>query len=202
MPDVLVVGLSHRSAPLAVLERAALDPDTRDELLARVADPGVAREAVILATCNRVEIYAVTDAPRPAAQRILALLAGKTGVALPELSASTYVHEGPAAVRHLFRVVCGLDSMLVGDAQIRGQVREAYRHAQRFGAAGRGLHELFQRALRLGKRAESDQGIGRAGRSLVDVGLDQVRRHLGDLTGRPALVVGAGGMGSLAASAR
>jgi glutamyl-tRNA reductase len=129
------------------------------------------------------------------------LIARYTGVPLDELTGHLYVHYEQRAVQHLYSVACGLDSMVVGEAQILGQVREALALAQRLGTTGRVLNELVQQALRVGKRAHTETGIDRAGQSLVSVGLDLVAGALGDaVQGKSAIVVGAGSMSALAAA--
>ncbi|MEU6848610.1 glutamyl-tRNA reductase [Actinacidiphila alni] len=198
--SVLVVGLSHRSAPVSVLERAALTADARAKLLqdALAAEP--AAEAVVLATCNRVELYADVDKFHAGVAELSVLLAQHSGVGLEELTPHLYVHYEDRAVHHLLSVACGLDSMVVGEGQILGQIKDALAAGQELHTAGRLLNDLFQQALRVGKRAHSETGIDRAGQSLVTFGLDQLAVTTGPLTGRRALVVGAGSMSSLAAA--
>ncbi|WP_225851160.1 glutamyl-tRNA reductase [Streptomyces sp. HPF1205] len=196
--SVLVVGLSHRSAPVSVLERATLAEDVRAALLrdALAAEP--ATEAVVLATCNRVELYADVDKFHAGVAELSTLLAGHSGVPLDELTPHLYVHYEDRAVHHLLTVACGLDSMVVGEGQILGQIKDALAVSQELHTAGRLLNDLFQQALRVGKRAHSETGIDRAGRSLVTFGLAQF--PAGTVEGRRALVVGAGSMSSLAAA--
>lgn len=198
--SVLVVGLSHRSAPVSVLERAALGADARAKLLqdALAAEP--AAEAVVLATCNRIELYADVDKFHAGVAELSTLLAQHSGVGLEELTPHLYVHYEDRAVHHLLSVACGLDSMVVGEGQILGQIKDALAAGQELHTAGRLLNDLFQQALRVGKRAHSETGIDRAGQSLVTFGLDQLAVTTGPLTGRRALVVGAGSMSSLAAA--
>ncbi|KRV50920.1 glutamyl-tRNA reductase [Wenjunlia vitaminophila] len=199
--SVLVVGLSHRSAPVSVLERTALTgDDARSKLLqdAVVAEP--VAEAVLLSTCNRTELYADVDRFHAGVAELSTLLSQHTGVSLDELTPHLYVHYEDRAVHHLFSVACGLDSMVVGEGQILGQIKDALGLAQELHSAGRALNELFQRGLRVGKRAHSETGIDRAGQSLVTFGLAQLSGVVGDLAGRRALVVGAGSMSSLAAA--
>jgi glutamyl-tRNA reductase len=196
--SLVVVGLSHRSAPVALLERAAVAGERLPELdRAAVAGPHVA-EALVLSTCNRVEVYADVRAFHAGVGELIALLADTAGVGLDEIGPHVYVHYEDAVVQHLFQVVCGLDSMVVGEAQILGQVRDALRVAQQEGAVGRVLNELGQQALRVGKRAHAETGIDRAGSALMTAGLDLAAATLGDLAGRRALVVGAGSLSALA----
>ncbi|HWG95332.1 MAG TPA: glutamyl-tRNA reductase [Mycobacteriales bacterium] len=196
--SVLVVGVSHRTAPVPLLEKVTvgIEPGSTavlDELRA----VGPVNEAVVLSTCNRVEVYADTEGFHAGVDAITDLLAQRSGVPMEELEDHLYVHWEGQAVQHLFTVAAGLDSMVVGESQILGQLRQAYAGA-RDGSAGRTLHELFQKALNVGKRVHTDTGIDEAGQSLVTVALDRAAGAVGDLTGRPVLVVGAGSMGALA----
>jgi glutamyl-tRNA reductase len=195
--SVLVVGISHRSAPVSLLERVTVG--VGDEgVLQQLRTSGPVGEAVVLATCNRVEVYAETDGFHAGVDAVSDLLARISGVPLDELSHHLYVHWEAQAVLHLFTVAAGLDSMVVGESQILGQLRRAYASARSDDAAGRVLHELFQRALRAGKRAHAETGIDEAGQSLVSVGLEHAAAAIGPLEGREALVIGAGSMSALA----
>ncbi|MDF9814869.1 glutamyl-tRNA reductase [Streptomyces sp. SPB162] len=198
--SVLVVGLSHRSAPVSLLERAALTDEAKAKLLqdALAAEP--ATEAAVLATCNRIELYADVDKFHAGVAELSMLLSLHSGVGLEELTPYLYVHYEDRAVHHLFSVACGLDSMVVGEGQILGQIKDALALGQELHTAGRLLNDLFQQALRVGKRAHSETGIDRAGQSLVTFGLDQLAATTGKLAGKRALVVGAGSMSSLAAA--
>jgi glutamyl-tRNA reductase len=198
--SVLVVGLSHRSAPVSVLERAALTEEARAALLRDTLAAEPASEAVALSTCNRIELYADVDKFHAGVAELSTLLAEHSGVGLEELTAHLYVHYEDRAVHHLLSVACGLDSMVVGEGQILSQIKDALAVGQRLHTAGRMLNDLFQQALRVGKRAHSETGIDRAGQSLVTFGLDQLAPATGPLAGKHALVVGAGSMSSLAAA--
>jgi glutamyl-tRNA reductase len=198
--SLLVVGLSHRTAPVSLLERAALGTDAVPKLLTDLVAGEHAAEAVVLSTCNRVEVYADVDKFHAGVAETSALLARHAQVPLDGLTPHLYVQYEDRAVAHLFSVACGLDSMVVGESQIVGQIKVALRLAQEAGTAGRSLNELTQQALRVGKRARTETGIDRAGRSLVTAALDEAVRVLGPLSGREVLVVGAGSMSSLAAS--
>jgi glutamyl-tRNA reductase len=193
--SVLAVGLSHRSAPVSLLEEVTLGIGDTSEVLGELK-AGAVSEAVVLSTCNRVEVYADTEGFHAGVDAITDLLARRSGVPLEELSKHLYVHWEGQAVLHLFQVACGLDSMVVGESQILGQLRRAYGAAG--DTAGRVLHELFQTALRVGKRAHSETALDEAGQSLVSVALEHAVRSVGDLAGRSVLVVGAGSMGALA----
>lgn len=201
--SLLVVGLSHRSAPVSVLERAALNADAQVKLLQDTVAAEPSSEAVVLATCNRIELYADVDKFHAGVAELSTLLAQHSGVGLEELTPYLYVHYEDRAVHHLFSVACGLDSMVVGEGQILGQIKDSLARAQDLHSAGRLLNDLFQQALRVGKRAHSETGIDRAGQSLVTFGLEQLARG-GDVQqwarGKKALVIGAGSMSSLAAA--
>ncbi|MDQ0582649.1 glutamyl-tRNA reductase [Streptomyces rishiriensis] len=201
--SLLVVGLSHRSAPVSVLERASLSTDAQFKLLQDTVAAEPAAEAAVLATCNRIELYADVDKFHAGVAELSTLLAQHSGVGLEELTPYLYVHYEDRAVHHFFSVACGLDSMVVGEGQILGQLKDALARAQELHTAGRLLNDLFQQALRVGKRAHSETGIDRAGQSLVTFGLEQLAAG-GDVAawarGKKALVIGAGSMSSLAAA--
>jgi glutamyl-tRNA reductase len=191
----LVVGISHRSADINVLERVALDPDAATKLALAVQQTPAVAESAVLATCNRTEVYANVDRFHAGMDEVTAILADVTGVPLLDLAEHLYVHFEEGAVAHLFQVAVGLDSMIVGESQILGQVKETLRVGQDLETVSTDLNALLQHALRVGKRARAETGIDSAGRSVVSAGLDAV----GGYVGRRALVVGAGSMASLAA---
>ncbi|MEW2072817.1 MULTISPECIES: glutamyl-tRNA reductase [unclassified Streptomyces] len=201
--SLLVVGLSHRSAPVSVLERASLSVDAQVKLLQDTVAAEPATEGAVLATCNRIELYADVDKFHAGVAELSTLLAQHSGVGLEELTPYLYVHYEDRAVHHLFSVACGLDSMVVGEGQILGQIKDALARAQELHTAGRLLNDLFQQALRVGKRAHSETGIDRAGQSLVTFGLEQLAVGAPVETwarDKKALVIGAGSMSSLAAA--
>ncbi|MGW1559352.1 glutamyl-tRNA reductase [Streptomyces sp. NPDC002144] len=201
--SLLVVGLSHRSAPVSVLERATLGMDAQVKLLQDTVAAEPASEAAVLATCNRIELYADVDKFHAGVAELSTLLAQHSGVGLDELTPYLYVHYEDRAVHHLFSVACGLDSMVVGEGQILGQIKDSLAKAQDLHTAGRLLNDLFQQALRVGKRAHSETGIDRAGQSLVTFGLEQLAAGADVQAwarGKKALVIGAGSMSSLAAA--
>lgn len=193
--SVLVVGVSHRSAPVTLLEQVTVGIGDTIGVLTELTTGAVA-EAVVLATCNRVEVYADTSGFHAGVDAVSDLLSRRSGVPLEELSKHLYVHWEGQAVLHLFEVACGLDSMVMGESQILGQLRRSYAAAG--AGVGRVLHELFQRALHVGKRAHSETGLDEAGQSLVSVGLEHAVAAVGPLPGRHVLLVGAGSMGALA----
>jgi glutamyl-tRNA reductase len=197
---LLVVGVNHRSAPARVLDQVGLTPDEAEGLAADLAASDVVAETLVLATCNRVEVYADVTRFHPAVTAVAELMAKWTGVERGTLIEHSYVHFDSAAVAHLFSVAAGLDSMVVGEAQILGQVRASLARGQESGTAGRVLNSVGQRALRAGKRVHAETGIDRSGVSVVSVALDAASDVLGELSERRVLVVGAGSMGALAAS--
>ncbi|WP_341717768.1 glutamyl-tRNA reductase [Micromonospora sp. FIMYZ51] len=195
---LLVVGASYRTAPVATLERLAVPPAGLTGVLERLVAQPYVSEAVLVSTCNRVEVYAAVSGFHGGLGDICAVLAEQADCQPAGLANHLYVHFDSAAVDHVFRVAAGLDSLVIGEAQILGQLRDAYHRAGEADTAGRLLHELMQQALRVGKRAHSETGIDRAGQSVVTAALGLAAGHLDDdLVGRPALVVGAGAMGSL-----
>jgi len=202
--SVLVVGLSHKSAPVAVLERAAVSGDTVTKLLRDVVQAEPVAEAFVVSTCNRVEVYADVDRFHAGVTAICELLARHCGMPSHELTQYLYVHYEDRAVSHLLAVAAGLDSMVVGEDQILGQVRSAVKLAAEHGTAGRVLGELGRLALRTGKRARAETAIGRAGFSLLSAAVELAAAGLGPLrphdplAGRDVLVVGAGSMSGLA----
>jgi glutamyl-tRNA reductase len=196
--SLLVVGLSHRSAPVELLERTALDAPAQGKLVADVLAADHVDEALVLATCNRLEVYAEVRKFHAGVQEVSERLVDRTGVPLDELREHLYVHYEDRAVQHLFAVAAGLDSMVVGEQQILGQLRTALQGAREEGAVARDVGGVAEHALHVGKRVHAETGIGAAGRSLVSVGLDLAAGVLGDLPGRSALIVGAGSMSALA----
>jgi glutamyl-tRNA reductase len=202
--SVLVVGLSHKSAPVATLERAAVTGDSLGKLLHDVARLPDIAETFVISTCNRVEIYAEVDRFHGGVAGVCELLSRHSGIAATELTASLYVHYEDRAVQHLLAVSSGLESVVVGEDQILGQVRAALKLADEQGTLGRSLRDLGRLALRAGKRARAETGIDRLGVSLVSVGLELAapspprQNESGRLSGRHVLVVGAGSMSGLA----
>lgn len=196
--SLLVIGVSHRSAPLHIVERASVAGERAAGLLRAVQAAEPVSEAFLLSTCNRVEIYAEVNRFHTAVTEIGRLLAEQVGIELTELADHLYVHYDEPAVIHLFTVAAGLDSMVVGETQVLGQLRAAYGLAQAEATIGRGLHAVVQRALRTGRRVQAETGISMAGASLVSVALDEAAGLLSPLSAARTLVVGAGAMGSLA----
>ena len=198
--SVLLFGVSHRSAPVSVLEQLSTDESEQVKIVGRIMQSPLVTEAMILSTCNRVEVYAVVDAFHGGLSAIGQVLAERSGMTVPDLTKYAYVRYSEAAVEHLFAVASGLDSAVVGEAQVLGQVRRAYAAAESNHTVGRVLHELAQRALAVGKRVHSETGIDAAGASVVSVALGMADTKLGGLRGKTAVVVGAGAMGALSAA--
>ncbi len=205
--SVLVVGLSHKSASLPVLEQAVVSGDTLSKLIRDVSQAPNVGGTFVVSTCNRVEIYAEVDKFHGGVSSICDLLARHSGIPLGELTPNLYVHYEDRAVQHLLAVACGLESMVVGESQILGQVRQALSVAREHATLSRGLGELGTLALRTAKRAHTETGIDRAGANLVSIGIAVARGRLAapadparPLAGLRVLVVGAGSMSSLAAT--
>ncbi|GAA3553369.1 glutamyl-tRNA reductase [Amycolatopsis ultiminotia] len=194
--SVLAVGLSHRSADLGTLERATVPAGELTKVLHELQQAEHVSEVMLVSTCNRIEVYAVVETFHGGVNDVSEVLSRKAGMEPSELYDSLYVHYAGAAVEHLFSVASGLDSMVVGETQILGQVRAAYATAREAGTVGRALHELIQTTLRVGKRVHTETGLDQLGASVVSEALGAA----GDLAGKHALIVGAGSMGALSAS--
>jgi glutamyl-tRNA reductase len=196
--SVLVVGVSHKTAPVSVLERLAIGPDGLDKLVRDVASTEHVVEATALATCNRIEIYADVDRFHGSVESVSRMLCEIADEAPEDVVPHLYVHYDDGAVSHLFHVASGLDSMVIGEGQILGQTREALRVGQESGTIGPSLNTLFQQALRVGKRVHAETDIDKAAPSLVTVALERATGHVGPIVGRRVLVMGAGSMAGLA----
>ncbi|MGN6131181.1 MAG: glutamyl-tRNA reductase [Nocardioidaceae bacterium] len=198
--SVLVVGVSHKTAPVAILERLAVDRVTIDKLVHEVAASEHVVEATALATCNRIEVYAEVDRFHGSVESVSRLLCELADEAPEDVVPHLYVHYDDGAVSHLFNVAAGLDSMVVGEGQILGQARNALRLGQESGTLGPALNALFQQALRVGKRVHAETDIEQAAPSLVSVSLERAQEHVGPLAGKRVVIVGAGSMAGLAAA--
>ena len=177
--SVLLFGVSHRSAPVSVLEQLSTDESDQAKIVDQVLQSSLVTEAMVLSTCNRVEVYAVVEAFHGGLSVIGSVLSEHSGMSLNDLTKYAYVRYAEAAVEHLFAVASGLDSAVIGEAQVLGQVRRAYASAEANHTVGRTLHELSQRALSVGKRVHSETGIDAAGASVVSVALDMADRQAG-----------------------
>lgn len=194
--SVLVVGISHNSAPVSLLERVALDEDGVQKLIADAAASEHVSEATVISTCNRLEIYTEVERFHGSVEAISRLLVERAGAQTEAMLPHLYVHYDDGAISHLFQVAAGMDSMAVGEGQILGQTREALRRGQELGTVGSALNVLFQQALRVGKRTRAETGIDQVAPTLVTAALTQSRT--GDLAGKCVVVVGAGAMAGLA----
>lgn len=198
--SVLIVGASHRSASVDLLERLALRAESAAKLAQVALDTAHVSEAMVLATCNRIEIYAEVDRFHGSVEDLTELLLEKAGASADGVLPALYVHYDEAAVAHAFTVATGLDSMVVGEAQILGQLKEALTRAQLHETVGPTLNSLLQQALRVGKRAHAETAIDRAGQSLVSVALQEAAEVIGSLEGAQVALVGAGSIAALSAA--
>lgn len=200
--SVLVVGMSHQSAPVALLEKLSMDETVQNGTCRAMVSAGSLSEAMIISTCNRLEVYTVTNSFHTGVQDVVRNLAEVSGVEEEKLRSYLYVRYADAAAEHLMMVTSGLDSMVVGEQQIIGQVRAAYQFASEQGTVGPRIHALAQSALRTGKRVHSETEIDEAGSSMVSFAFDQALSRMGreDLAGKRVLILGAGAMASLAAT--
>jgi glutamyl-tRNA reductase len=190
--ELLALGLSHRTAPVAMRERASLTPARAAGLLRSLAADAGVLEAVALSTCNRTELYAVARSRRHGIDALSAALLGATAIETGELRRVRYVLSGDAVAEHLLRVSASLDSMVLGESEIQGQVRQALVAAQDAGTVGPELRELFRRALIAGKRVRRHTDLGRGSVSLAQAAVELALRHVGDLGSSRALLLGAG----------
>jgi glutamyl-tRNA reductase len=194
---LVAVGLSHHTAPVEIRERLAFDEEHTLAFLQRLRAEKVADEALLISTCNRVELYAVEVEP----ERIRSTLLEYRGPRGESMEPYLYWHHGRDAVRHLFRVACALDSLVVGEPQILGQVKDAVRVAESAGSLGRMLFPLAQRGLSVAKRVRTETEIGRSTIGIGNAGVDLALQIFGDLTGKRCLLVGTGEMGRQVARA-
>lgn len=198
--SLLVLGLSHRDAPLDLLERISLDATGRAALATAVAGSEHVAETVVVSTCNRTEVYVEAVTFHGAVAAVTDALAAVSGIARAELTARLAVHFEDRAIAHAFRVASGLDSMALGESQIRAQLRGSLSEAQQQQVVGPALQALFQRALRVGKRVHTDTPIETVSRSLVADAYQEAAATVGPLTQARVLVLGAGAMAALAAT--
>ena len=196
---ILVIGASHKTAPLALRERLALPEGRAAHVLSEIVTHPEIREAVAISTCNRTEIYMVVGDPVEAESAALGCVSRQVNMRPTELVGSLYSHRDAEAVRHLFEVAAGLDSMIVGEAEVLGQVKRAYELALVEGATGPISNRLFRDAIAAGKRVRTETSLGRAHDSVSSVAVDLARSTLGDLAERTVLVIGAGETAELTA---
>jgi glutamyl-tRNA reductase len=193
--SILVVGVNHRSGPLSLLERVTIAPEHLAKAVAGLAQRDNVREAVILSTCNRTEVYVVAELFHGAYGDVRDLLCELGDLAVDELTPHLYSQHDSAAVTHLFEVAAGLDSAVLGETEILGQVRTAWEVAQHEGASRSTLNHLFRSALATGKRARTETGIARGTASISHAAVEMISDVIGELSGRRVLVIGAGSMG-------
>jgi len=196
---LFVAGLSHRNAPVELREQLAVDEDKLRELLRDVAATGVVREALILSTCNRVEVYAIADVPGEARTATFRQLCRHRGVEPASVETVLYTHADGEAVRHAFRVASSLDSMMIGEPQILGQVKNAFALAQSCETVGPALHTLFTQAFTVAKRVRTETEIARHAVSVSFAAVELAKKIFAGLDGKAVLLVGAGKMSELAA---
>jgi glutamyl-tRNA reductase len=198
--EIVIVGLNHRSAPIDIRESVAFENSYLQDALPRLRGYPSIHEGVILSTCNRVEVVAAAADSRAAFDEIKAFLSEqKAHRGLSPLDEHIYAYEGEDAVRHLFRVAASLDSMVVGEPQILGQLKQYYDAAQRAGTVGTILHRLFHRSFSAAKRVRSETGIGSGAVSVSSVAMDLARRIFDRFDDKTVMLIGAGKMGDLMA---
>jgi glutamyl-tRNA reductase len=201
MSELLAIGVSHKTAPVEVRERLALPEGRAADFLRDLRGAADIHEAVAISTCNRTELYLVVGDPVEAESRVLAMLASQAGIRPTELAAAIYSHRNCDAARHLYRVTSGLESMIVGEAEIQGQVKRAYEAALAKDTVGPLTNHLFKAALATGKRVRSETGIGERQLSLPAVAVALARELLGDLNRREVVIIGTGETSELTARA-
>ena len=198
--EIVIVGLNHRSAPVEVRESVAFEKSYLYDALGRLRQDASVRETVILSTCNRVEVIATASESHPAIESIRRFLAEhEAGNGDSSLQDHLYAHRGADAVRHLFRVAASLDSMVVGEPQILGQLKEYYQAAQQAGTVGTVLHRLFHRAFFVAKRVRTETGIASRAVSVSSVAVEMARRIFDRFEDKTVMLIGAGKMGDLMA---
>jgi len=194
------VGLNHRTAPVDLRERAAVDGGEIADILVKLMSKKSVREVALLSTCNRVEFTLVTHDPDAAIAEVHEWFVGRTGHELESITKHLYSYTTDDAVRHLFAVASGLDSLVLGEPQILGQVKGAYEHALTAGTAGHVLHRLYQATFSAAKLARSETAIGKQSVNVSSCAVELAKRIFGDLTGKAVMLIGAGEMAELAAT--
>ncbi len=201
MSELLLLGASHKTAPIALRERVALTESQADEFVRTLLAADAVQEAVAISTCNRTELYFVSGDPVEAETVALGLLARQAGIGPTELAPAIYSLRNCDAARHLFRVAAGLESMIVGEAEVQGQVRRAYERALAAGSTGPLTNRVFAAALVTGKRARAETAVGEGATNVPAVAVALARDVLGELDGRQVIVLGTGETGELTAEA-
>jgi glutamyl-tRNA reductase len=201
MSELLAIGVSHKTAPIEVRERLALPDGRAAEFLRDLRGAAEVHEAVAISTCNRTELYLVVGHPVEAESTVLAMLASEARMRPTELASAIYSHRNCEAARHLYRVSAGLESMVVGEAEVQGQVKRAYESALAAETVGALTNQLFKAALATGKRVRTETAIGERQLSLPAVAVALARELLGSLLGRDAVIIGTGESSELTARA-
>jgi glutamyl-tRNA reductase len=199
--ELLLLGTSYKTAPLAIRERVALPEGRAEKFLRELAAHPEIRESVVLSTCNRTELYVVVSDPVEAETTVLGMFARQAGLRPTELLDGIYAQRNCDAARHLYRVTSGLESMIVGEAEVQGQVKRAYEAALAARTTGPLTNKLFRAALATGKRVRTDTAIGAGGASVASVAVEAARGALGELASRHVLIIGAGETAELTARA-
>jgi glutamyl-tRNA reductase len=199
--ELLAIGVSHKTAPVEVRERLALTDARAAEFLRDLRGTAEIQEAVAISTCNRTELYLVVSDPVEAESTVLGMLARQAGIRPTSLTGAIYSHHNCEAARHLYRVTAGLESMIVGEAEVQGQVKRAYESAVARETAGPFSHQLFRAALATGKRVRTETVIGERHLSLSSVAVSLARDLLGELTGKRVVIIGTGETSELTARA-
>ena len=201
MSELLAIGVSHKTAPVEVRERLALPEARVAEFTRELRGAAEVHEAVAISTCNRTELYLVVGDPVEAESTVLAMLARQAGIRPTGLATAIYSHHNCDAARHLYRVVAGLESMIIGEAEIQGQVKRAYETALALETTGPLTNRLFKAALATGKRVRTETAIGQRQLSLPGVAVALAREQLGELAGREVVILGTGETSELTARA-
>lgn len=197
--NIVIVGLNHKSAPLAIREKLSFPPETIGDHLKKLVNSYTLNEAVILSTCNRVEVTAVSDDISRGTWELKRFLSDSHDIPLEDLDEHLYVHQGEDAVTHLFRVSAGLDSMVMGEPQILGQVKDAFGNAVHFNTAGVIVNKLYHKTFSVAKRIRTETNIGANAVSISFAAVELAKKIFNDLTGKSAMLIGAGEMAELAA---
>lgn len=198
MPEIVLLGLNHKTAPIELRECIAFSPDQTAAALASLKNEPTVNEVLLFSTCNRVEVLLVTKQVSEAVDTTKRLIARFNRISLPEFENILYIHTGDQAVRHIFRVAASLDSMVVGEPQILGQIKQAYRLATQERTTGVVLNRLLHRAFFVAKRIRSETGIGGHAVSISYAAIELGRKIFGSLEGKKILLIGAGEMAELA----
>ncbi len=197
--NFLIVGLNHKSAPIEIREKLSFPSETIQEPLTKLCSLKAINEGVILSTCNRVEVMGVTNDVDKGLWQIKSFLSNFHGISMPELDPHLYTYSCEEAVRHIFRVACSLDSMVVGEPQILGQVKEAFGYATEYGTSGVIINKLFHKAFNVAKRVRTETKISSNAVSISYAAVELAKKIFGELKGKSVMLIGAGEMGELAA---